>query len=40
MEKQRYVAPEGIVIELKLEGMITVSGETPTFNGFNGEISW
>ena len=40
MDRQRYIAPEGIVIALKPEGMIAVSGEAPTFNGFNGEISW
>lgn len=40
MDKQRYVAPEGIVIELKLEGMIAASGEDPNFNGFNEEIFW
>lgn len=40
MEKQRYVAPEGIVIVLKPEGMIAVSGEDPNFNGFNEEIFW
>lgn len=31
MEKQRYVAPEG---------MIAASGEDPNFNGFNEEIFW
>ena len=31
MEKQRYVAPEG---------MIAASGEVPNFNGFNEEIFW
>ena len=40
MDKQRYIAPEIFVTELKLEGMIAASGEAPTFNGFNGEISW
>lgn len=40
MDKQRYVAPEGIVIALKLEGMIAASGEVPNFNGFNEEIFW
>ena len=40
MEKQRYVAPEGIVIAIKPEGMIAVSGEDPNFNGFNEEIFW
>lgn len=40
MDRQRYIAPEGIVTELKLEGMIAASGEEPNFNGFNEEFAW
>lgn len=40
MDRQRYIAPESLVTELKLESMIAVSGEKPLFNGFNEEFAW
>lgn len=40
MDRQRYIAPESLVTELKLEGVIAVSGEEPNFNGFNEEYAW
>jgi len=40
MDRQRYIAPESLVTELKLEGMIAASGEDPNFNGFNEEFAW
>ena len=38
--KQAYIAPECLLFELKLEGVIAASGEEPLFNGFNEEIVW
>ena len=41
MEKQRYVAPEGMIAASGEDPNFNgFSGEDPNFNGFNEEIFW